>query len=321
MEIVRSLTELPATPVLAVIINCGTKWVSSLALASTLRHAQYPTLVIDCESSDGSREHFRALASAQRWNFYWLDWPLRRHGAALDALFGAATAESLLLVDSDAELLSGEPVRRMAERLNNDPGAYGAGFLQTSQWLGAQHGLASGVGWYEERMWIPFVRLRTDPVRAALTSGTSFLQRRRFLEFPEHPLVSAILGLRFWVPGLRSIGSLAATDGGPEPDAATAAFVECDTGALMHRQLRYLGYCFLPIDQNLWSDVTHHHGITRRRLTSRLRRSLRSMRILRAVNAASEELATRDARCRLAAQYQVEISALTKSSNSGADAR
>ena len=302
MQIVADPADLPAFPVLAVIINCGTKWVSSLALASTLRHARYPTLLIDCESHDGSREHFRTLASEQRWVFHWLDWPLQAHGAALDALFKAVNAESILLVDSDVEILDAKPVCSMAERLAKDRSAYGAGFLQKGQWLGAEHGLPAGVGWHEERMWIPLVHLVVDPGRAALAAGESFLQQRRFLEIPEHPVISRMIGLRFFLPGLRARGRFAPTAVDTGAVATAPAFVEYDTGASMHRRLRSSGHRFLAIDEALWSLVEHQHGVTRTHLESKLRRLLRILRIRRTRNAASGEAATRRARMRLATQ-------------------
>ena len=83
--LIKTLAELGARDEQAVIINVGTKLVSTLALASALRFAGMPVLVIDCESDDGSFAHFSALQS--RLNFDLLAAPLRRHSAALDWLF------------------------------------------------------------------------------------------------------------------------------------------------------------------------------------------------------------------------------------------
>jgi hypothetical protein len=76
MRVVHHLADLPSAPVRAVIINCGTRWVTSLALVSTLRNTDNPVLLIDCGSEDGSEAHFRALARRLALDFDWLSWPL-----------------------------------------------------------------------------------------------------------------------------------------------------------------------------------------------------------------------------------------------------
>src|SRR2546430_2305815 len=67
-----TLSDLPSVPELAVIINVQTKHVSTLALLSTLRHLELPTVVIDCESQDGTfdcfpRRNSRSSATAELW--------------------------------------------------------------------------------------------------------------------------------------------------------------------------------------------------------------------------------------------------------------
>ena len=58
---INNLSDLPRSRERAVIINVGTKIVSPLALLSTLRYAGMPVLLIDCESKDGSLDHFIKL--------------------------------------------------------------------------------------------------------------------------------------------------------------------------------------------------------------------------------------------------------------------
>ncbi len=305
MEAVRDLREVPALPALAVIVNCGTPWVTSLALASVLRHGGYPVLLIDCASRDGSRAHFRTLALAHDWRFYWLEWPLRRHGATLDALFGQARAESVLLVDSDVELLTGRAVRAMADALRDEPDAYGAGFLQHAQWLGAEQGWPPGVGWYAERMWIPLVHLATLPVRAALAAGASFAQCRDFHAWRGHPMLGRVLGWRYRLP--RATGRRFAADAGADDIAGAAAFVEYDTGARLHRHLRARGFRYAAVDERLWPEVRHQHGVSRVHLASNARKALRALRILRTDNAALADGAARAARRRLADEYRIGV--------------
>ncbi len=54
----KPIEDVPHTEKRAVIINCGTKEVTTLALLSTLRHTEMPVILIDCDSKDGSLEFF-----------------------------------------------------------------------------------------------------------------------------------------------------------------------------------------------------------------------------------------------------------------------
>ena len=160
MQVIDDLGNLPAQRQCAVIINCATRMTTTLALASLRAATDMPILLIDCASKDGSREHFSGLASRHGLDFFWLDWPLRKHGHALDALLAGIPAEEVLLVDSDVDIRSGEVIARMQAALTADAQAYAAGFRHGPQWLGAEHGLPDAVGHYAERMWIPLVLLR-----------------------------------------------------------------------------------------------------------------------------------------------------------------
>jgi hypothetical protein len=253
---IDALDDLPPLPTLAVIINCGTRWFTSLALASAHRTG-LPLLVIDSESHDGSRDHLARLSDEYGIDFYWLDWPLRTHGLTLDALFRKSTAEKLLLVDSDVEIEDPLTVRRLIDALDAEPAAYGAGFIHAGEWMGAQHGVADGVGYYAERMWIPLALLRTNAVQAALVGGASFAQIRCFSEFPRRPWLSRWLGLRFFLPVVnRWLARHRA-------DAKKPVFHEYDTGARVHAALLGLGYGFVALPDELWRTVYHYHGVTR----------------------------------------------------------
>ena len=89
--LIESLTELQTDPLRseqAIIINVGTRDISTLALASALRYSGMPVLLIDCEvpsSDDGSFRHFSNLQSRVR--FFDLRAPLWRHTAANDWIF------------------------------------------------------------------------------------------------------------------------------------------------------------------------------------------------------------------------------------------
>lgn len=283
MQIVARLDEVPFTPTRAVIINCGTKWVSSLALASALVHVNCPVLVIDCQSKDGSHDHFNWLARRYKLRFHWLTWPLRPHPVTLDALFHEIRSDSVLLIDSDLEIRTGSVFEAMCSALASSESAYGAGFVHGPCWLGMEHGLPAYTGYYSERMWIPFVLLRTEVIRHALDAGLSFSNRRPYLEIPNHPTLSRLIGYRYRIRGLRRLRiSLRRPNGGvgvTEVDGRRPAFVDYDTGADLHKGLQDRGYHFAGLPQEQWGDVYHHHGVTRARLARVLRRAAKGLRL------------------------------------------
>jgi hypothetical protein len=309
MHEINAIDELPSLPKLAVIINCGTKWLTTLALASTLRRTDFPVLIVDCESKDASKQHFSEVSARQGWQFHWLELPLQRHGLTLDAIFREARAEAILLVDSDLEIRDGRVVAAMTTALDGDRQAYGAGFLHAAGWLGEQHGLPEHVGWYAERMWIPLVLLRTDAVRRALERALSFAQRRSFSAFPAHPRLSRWLAYRYWLPGIRELGFRAAASdgaaGGFGGRSPKPAFVEFDTGALLHDWLRGRGYRYLQLDNSLWGDVTHYHGVTRAGLSALLQRLTRASGLLGGRNETAERTVISEVRQRLLEGYGI----------------
>jgi hypothetical protein len=264
--LLNSIQDLPAAPERAVIINVGTKWVSTLALLSALRHVGMPVLLIDCEYGDGSLEHFKGLLRDHEFDL--LSAPLKKHGATLDWLFRNIPAETVLLLDSDVEILDEEIVRLSRNLLRTEPGdepeAFGSGFVHGPCWL-HDH---PGVGYYQERMWIPFSFLRTARVREALGTGLSFLDRAIPNDLPFWPLASRILGLRFHLGMLRNtrlswLNPLKRTFYGHKP-----SYVFCDTGADVFQYLKYergLSFAGFPAGMHR-RFVTHFHGTTRQKL-------------------------------------------------------
>lgn len=311
MQAIADLRDWETRSRVTVIINCSTKWVSSLALASAIRHASYSVLVVNCGSQDGSPAHFEELARRTGWTFAWLEWPLHQHGHTLDRLFQEIGADRVMLLDSDAEILDFEPAAAMATALDRNEAAYGSGFLQRECWLGTQHGVRNLAGRYRERMWIPLVLLRTAAVRKALSAGVSFLQQRHFVELPSHPLLSKLLAYRFWLPHFRHAGGL----GDPSSDAAEVAFgtmpkfIEYDTGALVHQWLTAAGYPFIALDERQWSKVDHQHGVTRSLRSAFVRRLTNSFGLTRP-NATPAPAAQQRAMQRLSEQYSVDVAPL-----------
>lgn len=296
MRIVTELADLPFAARRAVVINCGTKWVTTLALASLRAATSMPIVLIDCESRDGSRAHFEALEARHRFGFDWLEWPLRRHGVALDALFAGMPSDQVLLVDSDVEIRDRGVVEAMVERLERDPDAYGAGFLHGPEWMGADHGMPERVAWYAQRMWIPLVLLRTAPVREMLAHGVGFAQSRAFVEVAGWPRLSRLLAARFRMPGMRA----RATAQRPVP-----RIVEYDTGAAMHRALSARGHAFAELAPDRWSQVHHYHGVSRAGRWWSARKLAQRAGLVRGANDTAQSQILEDVRMRLQRDYAI----------------
>ena len=304
MHALSSIADLPRADAVAVIINCGTKWVSSLALASTLRHAGMPVLLIDCESADGSRAHFAALAQRHGWRFHWLEWPLRSHPATLNRLLREVPAEAVMLVDSDLEIPDAALVGDMRAALASDRGAYGAGFLHGPCWMDDDHALPPRTGWYAQRMWIPLTLLRTAPVRALL-DRVGFDTRRSFTRAAWLGHLACSLGVanppRSLVRWRRAPGRSAAA-GEPLP-----VFVEQDTGARLHEALLASGWRFAQLPTARWGDVRHLHGVTRSVQGGTWRQILARLGMARHLGEPTDSPALDEALGRLETAYGIDV--------------
>ncbi len=256
---------LPPVSELAVIINVQTKYISSLALLSAIRHIHIPVLVMDCESQDGSFDWFSGLQRDH--SFYLIRAPRRPHGTALDWLFQNAQADSILLIDSDIEVLNKEMFEFMRARLQDDR-PYGAGYLQPGEWFKTHYGTdqhaESGIGFYMTRPWIPFALLRVEPVREALVAGASFMHRLVLNDLPQVPAIGRLLWHRFRFPGLRQmrLGSLDYFR--HEYEGRKPSYVFFDTGAQIHEVLTQRGFSFGDVGAAIpyWS-IRHLQGVTR----------------------------------------------------------
>jgi glycosyltransferase involved in cell wall biosynthesis len=247
-----------------VIINCSTRELTALALASALEHGHLPVTVIDCESTDGSVGYLKALQRSLPFEIAHL--PLKRHGVTLDRVFRETTRDALLLLDSDAEILDARLVPAMLDALT--PGTYGSGFLHAGEWLPAHHGGGLRKGWYAERMWIPCVMLDVAAVREALDAGVSFAQRVTGNEVPQLPWLSTLLRQRFRLPGLRGLALDGLRPSRREFGGERPHYVYRDTGADVHDCLvNRRGLTFANLGSAWWpTAVAHRHGVTRRQL-------------------------------------------------------
>ncbi len=272
MLIIDSFKKLPFMEEYAVIINCGTKWYTALALASCLRHTKSPVLLIDCQSRDGSFDMFSQLSRELSLDFYWLSLPLRPHGKTLDLLFSHVPAKRLLLIDSDLELLSGEVVSVMRQSLVDADEAYGAGFLHRGDWMHPpEHRLPRPAAYYVSRMWIPLVMLDRQRILDALSAGESFRTQRLFAERFLPVPIARFMAYRYRLPLLRQLWwpRRQVTIGG-EAIQPRPAVVEFDTGARLHQALLRQGLTFAEVPESYGTQVSHYHGVTRATLSSHL---------------------------------------------------
>jgi glycosyltransferase involved in cell wall biosynthesis len=257
--------NLPPVSELAVIINVQTKYISTLALLGTIRHLKIPAVLIDCESQDGSFDWFQSLQAS--YSFHLIRAPLRPHGAALDAVFQSTTADRLVLIDSDMEILNGEMFQLMRAKLH-EKNVYGAGYFEPGSWLETHYGteepLSHGIGFYKSRPWIPFSMFRVEPIRAALAAGASFKHKLVLNDFPQLPGVANLLFRRFHFPFFRRRPLRALDLFRKEYEEQRPAYVFFDTGAQIHEVLSKNGFSFGNVGQAIppWS-VSHLQGGTR----------------------------------------------------------
>jgi hypothetical protein len=275
LMILSSLSQLAGTEEQVVIINVGTKLPTTLALMSALRYAAMPILILDYRLRDGSYEYFSSLM--KRYEFDLMACPpmrlqnpegtLAHHGETLDWLFSQVQAKKVVLMDSDAELLSPEIIS-FTHRSIDDNSVFGSGFRNAMGrcpgWLPNQE-----EGLYVERFWTPFVMLKTSLVREAIGAGCSFRQKILFNEFGKSQYLSRnLLNLknrgvlrnhRIW----KVLRMFRRTYFGQKP-----SWINFDTGAEIYHYLqdqkgnRFRAY---PIEA-IGRCVSHYNGITRRLL-------------------------------------------------------
>lgn len=271
------LSHLPHKKFRAVIINCSTKYFTTLALASALKNTSLDILVIDCESTDGSFDHLRALQAQHAERVELIQLPLRPHGKTLDLIFRTLDSDYLLLVDSDLEIKDPAIVATMCQAIEASQ-AYGSGLLHASQWMSrADHGIADGTTYFMERMWIPLTLLDVKKVRQTLDQGASFLAQRKYRPHIMGQSFAKAWARRLRVPVLRDFPCLLASR---RMAADNPCVAEYDTGAVVHAHAQALGYHFAEIPFSFWNAVHHFDGVTRATHSDALRSLLTRAGIL-----------------------------------------
>jgi hypothetical protein len=255
--ILDDIQKLDPTAERAVIINVGTKLLTTLALLSTLRHANMPVLLVDCQSKDGSWDHFVRMMGQRKFDL--IAAPLRPHGETLDWIFRNIPAEKVLAVDSDLELL-GPEIIEIARRFIDNPNVFGCGFTHGPCWMSPD----DRVGYYQERLWMPMTMLKVSHIRQALDAGCSFLPKTIPNDCGLSRFVSRVLAQRFRFGPTRNwrlswLDWLKGSYYGQKP-----CYVFCDTGAVIYQHLKYRrGLYFAGFPAEVQSYVTHFCGVTR----------------------------------------------------------
>ena len=255
----EDISDLPLVSERAIIINHNTKLVTTLALLSTLRYASMPVLLVECESSDGSLEHFQSMMGHNKFDI--VKAPLRTHGQTLDWIFEHVLSDKILLVDSDLEI-NNSCILDFFKEYIDEPSVFACGFLNGPGWLNnPAFGDLDGA-LYHERPWMPLVLFKVDPVRQAINNGRSFNAFRWDNEYSLFPLLSFIRAKSRVMRVLLRKGpqSLRRTFYGAKP-----SLVYFDTGAHIYDYLRYIRKSYFvglpePIHPKY---VTHFFGVTR----------------------------------------------------------
>jgi len=273
------LNELSPQRSRTIVINVNTDLVAVRAVLSAVEVVGDPVLLVSCDPTPKSREHFARLMSSYAFDI--IEVPLRVHGETLDWLFRTLRDERLLLLDSDAEVRDPAFVDWMRAKLDN-PLTFGAGFTWgpffiTEEWLAPPDSIL-----YMERPWVPCVWLKTEPVRAALAGGLSFAARfipndvacsarlSRFLAARWGPPwgVSSRWFSRLPAPAQRAMSTwrLDALRWARRRYHGLQPSMACyDTGAEVYQHLRFQKeMLFAGIPMELIDDEVHHYsGVTR----------------------------------------------------------
>jgi hypothetical protein len=271
----NTLSDIPYTKERVIIINVGTRFVTTLAILSAICKTNMPVLLIDCKLLDNDPDDYSYFKKIMKeYEFDIVSMPLNGHGITLDYIFNHLKSDYILLMDSDLELLDKTIVSSMQKDILK-PNIFGAGFKHGGFWI------KSGIdyeeprdGYYQERVWIPFVLLNVTYVKEALNTGLSFSTDVFYNIIPSNQRISK--RLLFSKRILKLFPFLKHSDFRfldflkKEIHHKKPLIIFSDTGSLIYMYLRYQkSYYFSGVDaeSGLETDfVKHYNGITRKLL-------------------------------------------------------
>lgn len=279
---VGRLEDVPAAEAVAVVINVGTDLVATLAVVSAVTHARMPVVLVNCDPAPESAAHFARLS--EQWDFLVVEAEACPHHEALDWVFQTIPSETVLLLDSDAEIRDATFVERMRSAFAA-PTVFGAGCVHGPWWLDERSGMRPRTCLYQERPWLPCVMLRTEHVRAAAAAGRTFAPRTIYNDvmwsqgisrllarrFDTH-LVPKLRGARFVPPSVRErlresrlpwLAWARRSYYGLRPN-----YVYCDTGADVYQWCKYeqeLQFAGNSAVIRSTAEVHHYGGVTAER--------------------------------------------------------
>ena len=264
--IYKDISEVPFSTEKVVIINVGTRIMTTLSLMSVLKNCRIPVLLIDCpvKASDSNDfEYFRKINTT--YHFDLISLPLKEHGQTLDFIFTNLKAEKLLLVDSDLEVLDSKVVDNVSELMKFEK-TFGAGFTHGPCVVNEGDWIKDTVGRYEERMWIPFCMLNVEYVKSSIQNGYSFSCKTFYNIIPHNQKISKFLfsfRKKVFISTISKLFGVSFSNKIP-------LFVAYDTGADIYQYLKNNKYYhFFGFDANSSvqnSYVIHYGGITRKLL-------------------------------------------------------
>lgn len=256
----KDISQIPYLEELAIVINVGTQYLSTLALLSIKKNTALPVLLIDCppNDTDGSFVYFKNLLNSIDFNL--LQLPLKTHGSTLDYIFKNIKSERILLLDSDAEIVSKSMIDFLLLQ-SRKVGYFGAGFKH--EFRKDIHPNAKSKnqdGLYCERMWLPCTILNVNHIKEAINNKISFNTDLQYSNFKSLEVIARkyykLKQMKFnFLPQLFGFKFL----------YFTPNWIFFDTGSRIYQYLKYeKQYDYCGITESSFPDfVNHEFGATR----------------------------------------------------------
>jgi hypothetical protein len=264
--IYSDINELPKFETLTVIINVDTYLSTTLAVLSAAKYTEFPILIVDCSKNNFELNYFEKILNSpiyyQKNRYYLIALPLKIHGETLDILFRRIKANSILLLDSDAEITN---FSFFENDLYDDDRVFGIGFTNGPAYLSKTTGEKKFI-YYQERMFAPCVLLKTKKINEAIDAGCTFSAKIKFNDFPLLPYIGKQLNRRFRFKYFRDhdipiLNLFRQTYN----DYNKPSKIYYDTGSEIYMYLRYkCCYYFIGIPGEFHTKYFNHYlGLTR----------------------------------------------------------